>query len=349
MKTSSTLNFKYLLRVSFLAIFISLSMLYLLTLILPAGVIHPYKDKMAIYEQQREAIEAITVGNSHSRGIHFSSLGLKGYHFFDSGGDIETACFKARYITKETPKLKYVFLTISPVMLFHSKRYSVDNYHAWLSRAFKNMPICRELFLSNFEASINAIADRIISFEALQKIVENAISSLRPSKEYSYLASTTQINKFNPVIIEDGIIKGYYKKLIKPLYIQKHADRSLSHHMRVIHEVLKKKPEIVKLNMSEIVELAGMLFEQKCKLILVTTPLTREYYESDQIQSLIPQYSFCLKKLSKHPNIEIYDFHDYFYNSMDRGINNFFYDDDHLALPGAQKFSKALGEMMNIL
>lgn len=81
--------------------------------------------------------------------------------------------------------------------------------------------------------------------------------------------------------------------------------------------------------------------------VLVVPPLTREYYQDDRIQKWLPEHQKLLDLLAEHSNIDVYGFHDFFYVEMEDGNNDYFYDDDHLALPGAIKFSKALKKAMD--
>lgn len=358
MKNLSTLNFNYLCRVSVMALCIVLILSHLINAYLPRSLppLHPYKQKMKIYKQNRKLIEAITIGDSHGKGIHLSSLGLRGLNFSDNQGDIEEACMKADIFIEEVPNLKYLFLPLTPGTLSIARRYYSDNYRKSQLEVKKNMPPSSlETFLCIPETLVSNIVNWLFPINELQNMINKLILpvALRVDTAHKIESRFSQltnepIKREDSFMIDDGIVSGYFRKIMAPSRLKNAADYTVPIHIRCVEKSLKKNPNIITMNMQRLIKIADKIVEHDGKLVLLIPPLTKEYYESSHITVLKQPHIRLLLKLSQHPNIDFYDFHDFFYNAMANGTNEFFYDDDHLALPGAIKFSEALKEAMGI-
>jgi hypothetical protein len=352
-KNLSTLNFNYLCRVSVMALCIILILSHLMNSYLPMPL--PYKQKMKIYQQNSKLIEAITIGDSHGRGIHLSALGLRGLSFSDDGGDIEEACMKADVFIEEVPNLKYLFLPLSPGTLSMARRYYEDDYKKSQLGVIRNTPASLQTFLYNPEALINNFVNRVIPIKELQQMINKLILLVALRGDTAHTTepcfsqlSNEPIERGDSLMIDDGIVGGYFRKIMAPSCLKKYADDTVKMHLRWFENSIKKNPNIITMNMQRLIKIADKLVEHDGKLVLLITPLTKEYYESPHISALNQQHIRLLLELTQHPNIDFYDFHDFFYNAMANGNNDFFFDDDHLALPGAIKFSDALKDAMGI-
>lgn len=71
------------------------------------------RAKVAFFQHQRSEVEAVTVGNSHSRAVDFRALGLRGMHFWQGGQDAFEAAYFARYAAAQAPRLRYVLFAAS--------------------------------------------------------------------------------------------------------------------------------------------------------------------------------------------------------------------------------------------
>jgi len=345
-KASSTLNFNYLFRVGLLALLIVLSLIYLAHLLFPNVQISKQKRKLLSYQQQAQSVEAVALGTSHSRGLYFPALHLKGYNFHDSGGDIEELEMKARVFLKKSPELKTIFTAVSPGTLAISQRYIAPNYPTRLLTIASNTPLSIESFLYAHEATIGLFIDQFILIRKLRNGFDQLIkpwfsNGMNTGKCFSKV-NYQAINKKYSVRVEDDLFNDYIKYRIHPSCLKDYVKKTIVRHLKMIKDSVEKEPNIVEHNKQRLINVANLLAKRGGKLILVVMPMTKDYYQSTQIQALVPEHFTQLAKLEQHPNIEVYDFHDYFYNKTVRGKNYYFHDGDHLAITGAIEFSQAL-------
>ncbi len=347
-KASSTLNFNYLFRVSLLALSIVLSLIYLAHLLFPDVETSKQRRKLSLYQQQAQSVEAIALGTSHSRGLYFPALNLKGFNFHDSGGDIEELEMKASYFLKKSPQLKTIFTAVSPGTLAISQRYIAPNYSTRLLIVASNTPLSIEGFLFAHEASISLFIDQLISIRKLRNGFDKLIKPLfsngtNTGKCFSQVDYKT-INEKYSVRVEDDLFNDYIKYTIHSSCMKAQVEKTVLKHLKMIKDSHEKEPGIVEHNMQRLINVADKLSKRGGKLVLVVMPMTKDYYQSTQIQTLVPEHFAQLATLEKHPNIEVYDFHDYFYDKTITDKNYYFHDGDHLAITGAIEFSKVLLE-----
>ncbi|MBU1390950.1 MAG: hypothetical protein KJ856_09210 [Gammaproteobacteria bacterium] len=351
MNPSSILSFNYLLRFSLMAI---VCMGIIFTLVdhwSPASRMDfLYHKKMRLFAQQKDELEAIVLGTSHSKGFHFPSLGMLGMNFFDGGGDIDEAEFKFNVIAAQARKLSIVFIPISPGSLQFSRRWIIEDESQHQYIVMKNTPIS----LWQYPALWGSMVTDYIGFFRLRvKLLDRIRSKLESltGADHGEGISNLCYNKDSiseHLKLEDGIVGGYKRQLIKPACINQYADETVKSHMEHIRRSLSSESGIAERHLKALLSMAKTLEQRQGRLVLVIPPLTREYYQDPRIQALLPEHFALLSRLAAHPYIEVYDFHDFFYEQMADGSNDYFYDDDHLALPGAIEFSKALRETMGL-
>lgn len=349
---SSTLNFSYLARVCVIALFLVLSLIYLARTFFPNIPNDLHRKKLAAYQQQRKLMQALVVGSSHSRGFHLPSLGLNGFNFHDVGGDVEELSMKAAIFLKKSPQLHFIFVPVSPGTLAISQRYIVDSYQARALRVANNTPLSVDLFLFAHEATMSLLIDRFISIkkfrQALDHFIKPYFSKDQNTNRCFLLLDDKAVKQQYSVSVDDDIFDIYPQHIMKPGCMEYSAKTTALKHMKVFKTSVKKEPAIVQHNMQRLTNLADKLSKRAGKLVLVITPLTKPFYQSSLIQALVPKHLSHLAELEKHPNIEVYDFHDYFYDNLTDQTNDYFYDSTHLALTGAIEFSKALKLAMGI-
>ncbi len=347
MSLSSILNFRYLARFSIRSI---------LALILVSLAIHmvlwclqsedKVTEKLSLFNKEKEELTALALGSSHSIGFHFPSLGLKGVNFHDAGGDIEEVVLKSGIIMEQAVNIRTIFIPVSPGSLYISQNYS-DHFHRQLV-VVRNLPLSFYTLLSTPSLILPSWVDFLFPFFEIRKAV-TLMWSLNQglngflSKNYGAC--------FIPVlgdIDQDELILGVYNlKTLKAHCLDNHARITVKSHASQIESVLSNEADMPQLNVERLLTLAESLVEINGLLVVVVPPLTAEYYQDDRIQKWIPEHQKLLDLLAEHSNIDVYDFHDFFYGEMEDGSNDYFYDDDHLALPGAIKFSKALKKAMD--
>jgi len=76
--------------------------------------------------RQRHEIEALAVGHSHCRGIDFETLGIRGYHVWEGGGDAFETEYIVRHLMPRLPNLKVVFYPASYFTFYFDNAASDD-------------------------------------------------------------------------------------------------------------------------------------------------------------------------------------------------------------------------------
>ncbi|SQH77460.1 conserved protein of unknown function [Shewanella benthica] len=351
MNPSSILSFRYLalffLRAT-LALVLSFSAVNGMLCLLPSD--DRVVEKLSLFNQEKDEFTALALGTSHSVGFHFPSLGGKGVNFHDGGGDIEEVVFKAGVILAHAVNINTLFVPVSPGSLHISQRYVANDM---LSRRFlviKNLPLSHDIFWYAPMASIRLWALRIIPvFEVKQRLLSwlglsNFIAKLMMKhKKFCLVSVSADVNA------DELLFGGYRLEKMLPSCLAEYADLTVSRHYSHIESTVIAEPKLPMRNVERLLALADRLRRGQVegRLVLVVPPLTAEYYQDDRIQLWIPEHQQLLDLLAEHSNIDVYDFHDFFYAEMEDGSNDYFYDDDHLALPGAIKFSKALKKAMD--
>ncbi len=110
----------------------------------------------------------------------------------------------------------------------------------------------------------------------------------------------------------------------------------------MIKESLSNQPQLLEANKAALVRMADLLQEHGASLVLVIPPMTREYFESMQLQKYWPKELQTLRLISKRNNVVMIDGHDFFYDQEYLEDNQLFSDGNHLTLNGARIFSDAL-------
>ncbi len=349
-KALYTLNFSYLFRVATLGLFLMLSIIYLAHILYPNIPESKYRRKLELYQHQKKTVTALALGTSHSRGLYFPALDLKGFNFHDSGGDIEEVTMKAKVFLKKSPNLNKIFLALSPGTLAISQRYISKNYPTRLLTVATNTPLSFDSSLFAHEAVIGLFIDKLISIRKFRNTFDELIQPFffdKPNTEKCFsLVNYKMINQKYSVRVEDDRFNDYIKYVIQSSCMEHHVQMTIARHMKMIKDSFVKEANIVQHNQQRLISVANILAKRGGKLILIITPMTKNYYQSPQIQALVPEHLSQLAELEKHPNIDVYDFHDYFYNKSIADKNYYFHDGDHLAITGAIEFSKALKLVM---
>ncbi|MDK9761677.1 hypothetical protein KI743_06665 [Vibrio sp. D420a] len=308
-----------------------------------------YKNKIDYYENFKGDFEVIVAGSSHAKSIHIESLGRKGINFYDGGGDIEEANFKLSRIIPDAESVKFVIYPLSPGgLLINRSSYGIDKSRVKLM--LSNSPLLYLDYLvypielvSNYldyafpvRDSKSFATDNLITLLTTFRWDENSRRKIHPNDCFIIDSDSFQSRS------EDGIIHGYSRNLMKPKCIPEYAEQTVAAHIKMMNNSLSADSNVRQKNMRRVVDIANSLSKRRGKLILFMPPFTREYYESPEIQSLVPAHLSDMNELAKHPAIEFYDYHDFFFEKLDQGENKYFFDDDHLALPGAIEFSRSL-------
>ena len=351
MNPSSTLSFRY-----FALFFLRATLAFVLIFSAVNGMLWLFSsddrviDKLSLFNEGKDEFTALALGSSHSVDFHFPSLGVKGVNFHDRGGDIAEVVFKAGVILEHAVNINIIFVSVSPGSLHMSQDYVADDIINRRFLVLTNLPLSHEIFLYAPMASIRLWALRIIPvIEVKRRLISWLDLSNFVSKQVMENEKSCLVSVSDDVMEDELLLGGYRLKKMVPNCLAEYADSTVVSHKLSVESSVQSEPKLPIRNVERLLVLADRLRLGKVegRLVLVVPPLTREYYEDDRIQKWIPEHQKLLDLLAEHSNIDVYDFHDFFYGEMEGGSNDYFYDDDHLALPGAIKFSKALKKAMD--
>ena len=100
------------------SVFVGIWLVLLLTI---AGVgerIAPVHEEMklrrAAIRENANKFTAVSLGSSHARAVDFAGMGIEGFYFWRSSGDLHETAFLAREMMSKLPNLQCVFISLSP-------------------------------------------------------------------------------------------------------------------------------------------------------------------------------------------------------------------------------------------
>ena len=299
----------------------------------------PYDAKKKDFELQADNIEALVMGVSHARAVHFQSMGIPGFSYHDPGSDLQTVFEKYRAISPLTPNLKYVLLPLSPSYLYVVR--SDMQRTARESVYFRNYPK-----YTNFQGSLYWT----LLLQEPQYLLQKLRKSLK--KQFKKLISNSHTASKSPSCTpensrdkpqQNGFIGGYFDIYAEGECLKSLAMVSIKMHLDLTLE--KNGPEgNFEKNKFIMNKLITQIAANGHQLVLFIPPFTAEYYEHSTRDKIKTEQVGYLKELSLQPNVQFLDYHDLFYQRNYIERNTLFYDDNHLGLSGAMEFSKLFGE-----
>lgn len=348
MNNLSILNFKYC-----LLFYIKAVLVFLLLSMFMHGFLLLFSQKtdtkLSIFHKHHDEFDVLAIGTSHSTGFHFSSLNSFGVNFHDGGGDIEEVLFKSSVIMDDAPNISTVFIPLSPGSLHFSQRFISLDYKQRQFKVINNLPFSYKSILYSPSQSLLYLSLTALPIFEIRAFFYDWLISVYSSQ---HQGNKIVESCYSPVQLgisdSEQLLGDFRMQTMKPECIAKFAQKTVTDHISDIDKSVAAEPDLSDKNVSRLISLADRLKQlENGRLVLVIPPLTREYYEDVRIQDWLPAHRQLLAHLAQHANIEVYDLHDYFYEEMDNGSNEYFFDDDHLALPGAINFSKALKVAMD--
>lgn len=308
----------------------------------------PYQAKMALFHQQSHQIEAITVGSSHARAIHFSTLGLNGMHFFGAGSDSFEAINRAKCFAPLINRLKVVFIVVSPGVFSFDRNDSLSRELRIFRESFwschhnddllKSLHInLRLIFLDFYERIRNNIIEELslLSFSKKIKTIRTLNQNVTQGDKCMLLPNVN-------TPMEDGLLNGYPKFSSSPDCLIVHANKTAKGHDISISKNHNDTEEIFHSIKNKLFVFSDEMAKRDVKVVVFGAPLTQEYFDHPFIKPYQAQYYKNLEILQQHPNITFIDLHRFYFDSGYREHNRVFFDDDHVNLTGAKIASKAL-------
>ena len=305
-------------------------------------------DRLETFYERAPEIQALTLGSSHTRALHYPSMGLSGYSFADDGGDLMIADYKLRRLVDHLPNLEYVFLVVAPGLLSYNRILGEpgefpSEFLLYSPRAKSYSRLTAQDIVMELRAQILSIRTAALnanqsSRKAFQALFRNR--GFEPAND-----ETVCMFHGNPPDFphEDGIHRGFARKpLVTSCMTPEFDDKDVSWRMSGIRDVLEKEPRMRDINLGYLQSMAELLREREAELVLVITPTTRGYFEDPRMKDIWAIERPILEGLATADNVQIIDIHDHFFDTNYQEDNKWFSDPDHVSYDGAVSFSKAV-------
>lgn len=298
-----------------------------------------YDKKRGDFELRNDNIEALVMGVSHARAIHFPSLGFSGFSYHDPNSDLKTVAEKYRAIAPLMPNLKYLLLPIGPAFFYQN--LTAEERSVRQSAYYSNYPKLKTFGDPLYWSLLFSRPE--YKLQQFRKNLREAIktSTFKPAN-LNKKPSCYPVKPDNQGH-EDGFIGGYFDVYAAGGCLDKLAISTIKAHLRRTLNTRNPQDNFQR-NKKIITAMIRELAANEHQLILFVPPFTAEYYEHINWAEAKQNQLGYLKELSAQPNVLFVDYHDLFYQRNYIDLNTLFYDDDHLGLNGAREFSKILGE-----
>ncbi len=307
--------------------------------------------RLATFYDAAEDIEMITLGSSHSVGIHFASVGVCGHSFYGGRMDIRSSLFKARVIMPYTENLRYIVIPVSPGTL----TYDVPEWKTARKQWMANVPsprwqssvsIRERLFIKR--AKIEHFLKPMRSARRLvtSKVSQYSTAHLSPRGQ----TTCTILPNKREAPDEAGIRHGYFRHALKAECISSFARKTVLGHAHVSQKHGEPAAQAKANNLLLLEELATRLPKDgDVQILLIAMPTSHEFYEAVSGTIDWPAEAAEYRGLDeKYANIRFLDAHAFFAREDYMPNNEILYDDDHLTVQGAMIFSQYLGKELGI-
>jgi len=284
---------------------------------------------------QKEDIEAITLGSSHSVAIDFKILGLKGYHLWDFGEDLFESEYKVRYILDQLPQLKTVFLNVPYPIFVH------DNARSYLGSIYKNRAklhyVTQQFEL--IQGDVNAFAKgKLAPLARYDHWVFLPKHFIQDSKTITPVKETLSIEYLGV----DGNMRGETEGFQNAAELDEVALLKLEEHLKAIHQS-KQQLYIEKHTFQALEEIIQLLKARNTQLILYTSPFYSSYVEAFP-KDILQEFRLKITELKQKHQVNYYDFSEH-QDFLDQPA--YFQDGNHLSTQGAIAFSKLLQQTLD--
>lgn len=309
-----------------------------------------FDTRLADFYRRAPELEAVSLGHSHSVGLHFPTMGLRGHSLYGGFMDIRSSHLKLRVLLDYTPSLDFVFLPISPGTLSFEMVVMEDRDAALVDGWLANMPLPRSganISLRELASYSNAtITTSLNLLTRANRMIEQMFLRI----VHSFIAGSSDdfddcLRKENDVTLPDefGIMNGYWRHATPAYCMDSHVRKTIQDHWNYLSRNQKSVIQVRSLNIHRVREMTSMIQDRNGFLILVVVPITREYFETEFAQVFwISEIQEWMKLVSEEEMLVLWDYHDFFFDDDYMSNNLLFSDDDHLTLHGARIFSREL-------
>lgn len=308
-------------------------------------------DRMNTFYEVADELQAISLGSSHTRDLHFPSMGLRGYSLADDSGDIQIAELKMRLLDNYTPNLEFVFITISPGFLSYNRMAGVPE--SFPDDLLRYSPMPKSFSELDLQELFWLARSRFLVLEAsvkeLNKLTKEAIRTYIKGKNVhdksGILCEFILNSPDHPH--EDGIHDGFARTPVDASCITSEFEAAdAQRRINSIDKTIEQTPDIIEKNtvlLRKIAENAGRL---GAKLILVVSPTTSGYFEHPKMKEYWAKELPVIKRLTSLSNVILIDEHEYFYQYPYQLDNRWFSDANHVSFEGAKLFSKKIATLL---
>ena len=307
-------------------------------------------DRLEQFYERADKIEALSLGSSHTRDLHFPSMGLNGYSFADDGGDIEIAEYKLRRIVGYTPALRYVFLTVGPGFLSYNRISGVPgefpgDYIRYTppGQQFSSFNP-RDIYWSIRAWLLGIRSDVILANRLSREFLRNAIRRSAGNDGEKHDECQFRDNPADHPH-EDGILDGFARIPIASHCMTPEFEAlDALRRVEMIERSLRDNPDTVTENLEYLKRMSGLLKAHGARLVIVISPTSPRYFDHEGLHALWETEWPVLKDFAAQQDALILDRHEMFFDMPYDTQNNWFSDPNHLTYEGARIFSRAIGE-----
>lgn len=279
------------------------------------------KARVDMFHARAPALQAVSVGNSHTRALDFATLGVRGVHFWEGGQDAFESAFLARYAAERAPRLRYVLFTAS---------YGVERLdHAGITS--------RDVTRLRREIYARTAPLRFIPGDGGLWVGARFAPIVRPDHWHGVI---TRLHRPRRVVRlgDDGSLYQPPRPPLSRDSLAAHAARRAAHQAAMSAESMESDSTTPVRVIAEMEALARDLRERGVQLVLYTPPYHETYLHRLQPNAAAGTRR-ALAPVLRHPNVVWMDFgtHPAF-----NGRDDLFHDSDHMNHAGARAFSALL-------
>ena len=289
-------------------------------------------EKFRIEKLLRSAgtIEAISVGDSHSLGLDFRAMNIRGFPLWKGGSDLFEVCYFLNAVTPRLTRLRIVFLDISP-MVFARDNGSYAAFQPIRQTYYYMTPTVRSWRLINGD---------------LKNFVRGKLSPILRADHWSGVAKFLAASLFHSKVHQDKPVDefGYVRQ--KPTVEARSATKTAYQRFEPVLAYTWGNTDVEKASYHELASTLKMLRQKKIRVILFTTPfpeMVAKYLLTKRGTELQRTRQYA-QRLQRECDVEYYDL------LQDESFStryDYFIDENHLNQVGAEVFSRKLAGLIS--
>jgi len=328
----------------------ALLLLYGLAFLLDRSAIDLYTDSVFTVQFKQllaapAVPEALIFGNSHNRSTDFATLGVAGYHLWQSGQDIFETRYKIRLVMPKAVNVKTVLIAVSYFSFDQDNGVipSRKNIRKGLYASYPPLAAAQMIdndFAVFTQSVINQFLplDRVMNEDSWKYFLRSALST-RISKQGKAPKVITQVSR------DGNVLSQKYKTcnfLARPALIDQTTLVDLPTHLEMLATMAANRPGLRKDTYRAFTGIIEYLQERNVRVVFYTPPYFETYTQLYDPQ-IVAFMQASIQRLQATHQVEYYDF------SVDEDFirnNQLFNDSNHLNRCGAQLFSAKLKKVL---